>query len=403
MKDCVISAASVSKCFAIYDKTYHPLLDILHRGRKKFHRDFWALKDVSFQVRPGETVGIVGRNGSGKSTLLQIVCGILTPTAGTVTTRGRVSALLELGSGFNPEFTGRENVYMKGLILGMSRQEISERFDEIEAFAGIGDFIDQPVKTYSSGMAVRLAFSTAIHVSPDILIVDEALAVGDMAFQSRCLARIRRMQREGVSILLVTHSLNTVIEYCDRALYLRAGQLVSDGPCKLVTERYASDLVQEEGGKPSLADAESDREAASEIINVWIENSAGHEAKVIRHGERFRIHVKVRYNGSVDFPGLGIQIKSSTDIELWTATTVKLGIPLTGAGAGETKDYVWSLDATMGAGQYVVALGVGHVEEGLYKRHFRLHYATHFDVTEEKPSGWGWLSPRADLEYATVE
>lgn len=396
MNDIAISARNLGKCFAIYDKTFHPLLNILYRGRRKFHRDFWALTDVSFDVKKGETVGIIGRNGSGKSTLLQLLCGIYAPTTGSVEVSGRVAALLELGSGFNPAFTGLENIYMQGLISGMTREEISERLDEIAAFADIGDFIDQPVKTYSSGMLVRLAFATSIHVSPDILVVDEALAVGDTAFQSKCLNRIRKMQRDGVTILLVTHSNNTVNEYCDRALYLKRGLLVDDGPGRLVTESYTADLVKEEGGRSTPLAAETETEAApgSEILRVSIENAAGQETRVIAHGERFKVRLQVRYHRDVEFPALGIQIKSSTDIELWSATTLRLGIRVGRASAGELKDYAWSIEATMGAGEYVVALGSGGEESGNYHRHFRLHYATHFEVTEEKPSGWGWLSPR---------
>ena len=403
MNDIAISVRNLGKCFAIYDKTFHPLLNILYRGRRKFHRDFWALTDVSFDVKKGETVGIIGRNGSGKSTLLQLLCGIYAPTTGSVEVFGRVAALLELGSGFNPAFTGLENIYMQGLISGMPREEISERLDEIAAFADIGEFIDQPVKTYSSGMLVRLAFATSIHVSPDILVVDEALAVGDTAFQSKCLNRIRKMQRDGVTILLVTHSNNTVNEYCDRALYLKRGLLVNDGPGKLVTESYTADLVKEEGGRSTPLDAETEAAPGSEILRVSIENAAGQETRVIAHGERFTVRLQVRYHRDVEFPALGIQIKSSTDIELWSATTLRLGIRVGRVGAGELKDYAWSLDATMGAGEYVVALGSGGEESGNYRRHFRLHYATHFEVTEDKPSGWGWLSPRPAFTLVCTE
>ena len=394
MNDIAISVRSLGKCFAIYDKTFHPLLNILYRGRRKFHRDFWALSDVSFDVKKGETLGIIGRNGSGKSTLLQLLCGIYAPTTGSVEVFGRVAALLELGSGFNPAFTGRENVYMQGLISGMTQVEISARFDEIAAFADIGEFIDQPVTTYSSGMSVRLAFATSIHVSPDILVVDEALAVGDTAFQSKCLNRIRKMQQDGVTILLVTHSNNTVIEYCDRALYLKRGLLVDDGPSKRVTESYTADLVKEEGGRSTPLGAETEASPGSEILRVSIENAAGQETRVIAHGERFKVRLQVRYHRDVELPALGIQIKSSTDIELWSTTTLKLGTRVERVGAGEVREYAWSLDATMGANDYVVALGSGAEEAGNYHRHFRLHYATHFEVTEERSSGWGWLSPK---------
>lgn len=214
------------------------------RQPQQYFREFWALHDVSFQVRRGETVGIVGLNGSGKSTLLQLICSTLTPTSGNVEVKGRLAALLELGSGFNPDFTGRENVFLNGQILGLSREEIQDRFDVIEAFAEIGDFIDQPVKTYSSGMVVRLAFSVAINVEPEILVVDEALAVGDMPFQVKCFARLRKLRESGTSILFVSHDLATVRSFCDRAVYLVHGGAVAIGLANDVCKQYELDCLK---------------------------------------------------------------------------------------------------------------------------------------------------------------
>lgn len=398
MSDPVISVRNLSKCFAIYDKTYHPLLDLVFRGRRKFHREFWALRDVSFDVAKGETVGIIGRNGSGKSTLLQMVCGTLAASQGGVTTRGRVSALLELGSGFNPAFTGRENVFMNGSILGLSREQVAGRFDHIVAFADIGEFIDQPVRTYSSGMYVRLAFAMAINTDPDILVVDEALAVGDTAFQSRCLARIREMQQNGTSILLVSHSSNMINEYCDRAIYLKNGCLIEDGPSKEVTERYIADLVRDESASVVKPSSRGGKVPTSEVLSVWVEDRNGMRSRVVRQGERFRICLQVRSNGRIAEPCLGIQIKSTSDIDLWSTTTQRMGVSLESTDAGDVRDYTWSFSARMGANRYVVAVGVGSIEDGVYKRHSRLHYATHFDVVEEVTRGLGWLSPDPALE-----
>lgn len=210
----------------------------LGRPPTRYFRDFAALNGLSFDIRRGETVGIIGRNGSGKSTLLQIVCGTLQPTAGSVQVNGRIAALLELGAGFNPEFSGRENAYLNAAILGLSRAEIDERFESISRFADIGDFIDQPVKTYSSGMYVRLAFATAINVDPDILLVDEALAVGDEAFQRKCYARIEQIKERGGTILFVSHSAQTIVQLCDRAMLIDQGELILDGRPKLVTGQY---------------------------------------------------------------------------------------------------------------------------------------------------------------------
>src|ERR1700754_4595403 len=206
--DISIRASHVGKVFPVYAKPHHRLMQMLSpsSAKHRWYREFTALRDVSFEVKKGETVGIVGRNGSGKSTLLQIICGTLSPTQGELQVHGRIAALLELGAGFNPDFTGRENVYLNGTVLGLSRQEIDGLFDDIAAFADIGEFIEQPVKSYSSGMYVRLAFSVAIHVTPDILVVDEALAVGDEAFQRKCFARIEKIRREGATILFVSHS-----------------------------------------------------------------------------------------------------------------------------------------------------------------------------------------------------
>ncbi len=236
--DVVIAAQNLGKCYEIYAQPRDRLLQSLFRGRRQFFQEFWAVSGLSFEVKRGETVGIIGRNGSGKSTLLQLVAGTLTPTTGTVTARGRVAALLELGSGFNPEFTGRENVYLNGAILGFARETMARRYGEIVAFADIGEFIDQPVKTYSSGMLARLAFAVAIHSEPESLIVDETLSVGDEAFQRKCFARIHDLRQRGTSILFVSHAAAAIVELCDRALLLDQGELILTGRPKEVVALY---------------------------------------------------------------------------------------------------------------------------------------------------------------------
>ena len=236
--DFAIRVQNLSKSYHIYDQPQDRLKQSLWRGRKQFYREFWALRDVSFEIRKGETIGIVGRNGSGKSTLLQMIAGTLTPSAGTVEVNGRVAALLELGSGFNPDFTGRENVFMNGAILGLSEVEIAQRFDQIAAFADIGDFVDQPTKQYSSGMYMRLAFAVAVSVDPAILIIDEALSVGDEAFQRKCFARIDAIQQNGAAVIFVSHSPQVIIELCGSALLLDQGELVMTGKPKSVIAQY---------------------------------------------------------------------------------------------------------------------------------------------------------------------
>ena len=234
----VINVKNVTKTYRLYDNQADRVKEAFHPFRKKYHHNFNALNNVTFNVKKGETVGIVGRNGSGKSTLLQIICGILHPTSGRVDVNGKVSALLELGAGFNPEFSGYHNVYINGSILGLARDEIDARFDEIVAFADIGDFIHQPVKSYSSGMIVRLAFAVAINIEPDILIVDEALAVGDEAFQRKCFARLKKIQESGGTILFVSHGATTIVELCNRALLLDQGELLISGSPKQVISHY---------------------------------------------------------------------------------------------------------------------------------------------------------------------
>jgi lipopolysaccharide transport system ATP-binding protein len=256
-----IRVCGVSKCYHLYDKPqdrlrqsiYPRLQRMCGRTVRQYAREFWALRDISFEVRKGETVGIIGRNGSGKSTLLQIIAGTLEPTQGEVTVNGRVAALLELGSGFNPEFTGRENVYTNAAILGLSRAEIDGRFDDIAAFADIGDFIEQPIKTYSSGMMVRLAFAVQVAIEPDVLIIDEALAVGDMRFTMKCIRRMRELVEKGTSCLFVTHDMSSVVNFCSEALWLQDGHILQSGDPKSVTLNYANFMMY--GFLPALTEA----------------------------------------------------------------------------------------------------------------------------------------------------
>ncbi|WP_326541311.1 ABC transporter ATP-binding protein [Pseudorhodoferax sp.] len=256
--DFAVRVQGLSKCYEIYasprDRLKQFMLPRVRRavGRPpaQYFQEFWALRDVSFDVLRGETVGIIGKNGSGKSTLLQMICGTLSPTAGSVQTRGRVAALLELGSGFNPEFTGRENVHMNASVLGLAPQEIEARLDDILAFADIGQFIDQPVKTYSSGMVVRLAFAVQSQIEPDILIVDEALSVGDAKFQAKCFDRLKKLKERGTSILLVTHSSEQIVTHCSRAVLLNDGGLLEIGEPRRIVNRYL-DLLFGRERKPA--------------------------------------------------------------------------------------------------------------------------------------------------------
>ena len=237
-KDIAIKIENITKTYRLYDNHADRVKEAFHPLRKKYHHNFNALSNVNFEVRKGETLGIIGRNGSGKSTLLQIICGILQPSSGSVEVNGRISALLELGAGFNPEFTGRENVYVNGSILGLTHEELMNRFDEITAFADIGSFLDQPVKTYSTGMIVRLAFAVAINVDPQILVVDEVLAVGDELFQRKCFSGIEAIKKNGATILFVSHMGGMIIELCDRAILVDTGEMLAMGTPKNIVGYY---------------------------------------------------------------------------------------------------------------------------------------------------------------------
>ncbi len=252
MNEIAISVKNLSKKYHLYDSPQHRLKEALHPFRKKYHREFWALRDVSFEVKKGESVGIIGKNGSGKSTLLQMLCGTLQPSEGNLWINGRISALLELGAGFNPEFTGRDNVYMNAALMGLTRKEIDERFDAIAGFADIGEFLEQPVKTYSSGMYVRLAFATAVNVDPDILIIDEALAVGDLRFQKKCKEKMNEFKERGITIVLVSHTMSDINTMCQRAIFLKKGQAAYIGGASDTINAYTyeeskAELIKAEG------------------------------------------------------------------------------------------------------------------------------------------------------------
>ncbi len=238
MNNTVVQVDNVSKIYRLYGKHTDRLKESLHPLRRKYHQEFFALRNVSLSIKTGETMGIIGRNGSGKSTLLKMITGILTPTSGKITVNGKISALLELGTGFNPELTGRENVFFTGAIMGFSPDEIKEKLENILTFADIGVFIDQPVKMYSSGMFVRLAFAVAISVDPDILIIDEALAVGDFGFQAKCYRKFLDFKESGKTIIFVTHSLDTVIRYCDKVMVLEDGLKLREADPKQAVDGY---------------------------------------------------------------------------------------------------------------------------------------------------------------------
>jgi len=373
----LIALQSVSKCFPIFHKPQDRLkqtimprlkrlcMPWLSGPTQKYYEEFWALKNISLQVHRGETVGIIGRNGSGKSTLLQIVCGILQVDSGTVALKGRVAALLELGSGFNPEFTGRENVYMNAAILGLSEAEIEDRFDDIVAFSEIGEFIDRPVKTYSSGMFMRLAFSVATSVDPDIVIVDEALSVGDVGFTMKCMQRIDEMRDNGVALLLVTHDLGLVRNMCSRVLYLKDRECVYDGDAETATELFLMDMRGEQSAmldqkmsfQPSLnPDSMAFGTGEGRLLSVSL-SCADEQRSWFRHGERIDITLKAWLSDTLKKPALAIAVRDHKGIVIGGFDSRRLESPLEVNENGEVC-CCFSMDAIMLPGVYNLAVRI---------------------------------------------
>jgi lipopolysaccharide transport system ATP-binding protein len=428
-----ISLESVSKSFQIYEKPLHRLMQGLFRGKKQFYREFKAVSDITFEIPKGETVGIIGRNGAGKSTLLQMICGTMTPTSGTVQINGRVAALLELGSGFNPEFTGRENVYMNGAILGLTRDEVEDRFDDIIAFAEIGDFIDQPVKTYSSGMYVRLAFAVIAHVDADILIIDEALSVGDALFTQKCMRFIRAFKEQG-TLLFVSHDMGSVLSLCEKAVWLEKGIVKSSGEAKQVSEEYLQYTLQEtyqdeaslvstkferpqkqetvkaQKSNPvkkkilSVAEYESECKVTSnianssgwktgeaEIVDVTLEELDSHsEGIVFKGGEQVKLSIHAKTYKDLENPILGFVVKDRLGQDLFGENT----LPETNRNpvsfrAGETLlgEFTFTLPM-LPNGEYAVMASIadGDLYENI--QHHYLHDALLINVSSSKIR-WG--------------
>lgn len=343
-----IRIRSLSKKYPIYRRPSQKILEVLSLRRLQLHQEHWALRGIDLEVDPGTTVGIVGQNGSGKSTLLQIVAGILSQSAGACTVQGTVAALLELGAGFNSEFTGRENVYMNAAIQGLTKRQIDERLDGILDFAEIGPFIDQPVKTYSSGMFLRLAFSAAIHVDPDILLVDEALAVGDLIFQHRCINRIRRLRQEGKTILFVTHDLSAVTKFCDRAVLIDQSRLIMDDLPEPVVRRYQELIYERErrmaGQGEERLDTPQDAslplvgtvpyihnrygEGGAEIIGIILHSPDGKVLNQAAAGEEALLLISVRFKRDLKDVIVGFKLRDHLGVEITSSNTAYEGLHL---------------------------------------------------------------------------
>ena len=440
----VISVRNISKCFYSYDKphdrlkqAFMPRLQRLAGGvGTTYGKEYWALRDVNFEVSQGETVGIVGRNGSGKSTLLQIICGTLTPTLGEIETRGRIAALLELGSGFNPEFTGRENVYLNGAVLGLSREEVDARFDAIAGFADIGEFLEHPVKTYSSGMAVRLAFAVQAQVDPEILVVDEALSVGDARFQAKCFERLRQLKENGTSILLVTHSSEQVVTHCNRAILLEKSRVEMIGESRPVINRYTDILFgrDKKAEKPALTqDAQGATPDAPQVpretIALEFEQDAFHSrpgynqheyrwgdgaatltdfhlsaaGKAYPHsvesGDDITLTLAFAFNRPIVNPILGFTIKTKEGVTVYGTNSYFLDCEAAremGSAGGRTTARL-QFKNRLATGDYFISIGLASREGEEIVPHDRRYDSIHF-VVEPTPKLIGLIDLALTME-----
>ena len=348
---------NVSKSYSIYASPGDRLKELATLHRRRFHDDFWALRDLSFEVRRGETFCIVGENGSGKSTLLQICAGILEPTAGSTAVKGRVAALLELGAGFNPEFSGRDNVYLNGAVLGFSTAEMDRRFSSIEAFAEIGEFIRQPVKTYSSGMMVRLAFAVSINLDPEILLVDEALAVGDIYFRQRCMRKVHELRQRGTTILLVSHSTADIKSLGDRAVWLQRGRLMEIGDTASVISKYLAAMGEKDSRYRSRTERLIEPEIVSqpieiieeirnidhrfgdgraEVLGIGVFNESGLQIPELQPSSTIVVRISVRAKSNLDQPIVGFMFRNHLGVDFAGTNTAREGYELPPLVAGQT-------------------------------------------------------------------
>jgi ABC-type polysaccharide/polyol phosphate transport system, ATPase component len=403
--DIAIKIENLTKVYKLYGSPQDRLVESLHPLRKKYHHDFHALNNVTFEVKKGETVGIIGRNGSGKSTLLKIVTGVLTPSGGSVNVEGRISALLELGAGFNPELTGIDNIYFNATIMGYTRAEIDEKLEAILSFADIGEFVYQPIKTYSSGMFVRLAFAVAINVDPDILIIDEALAVGDNVFQQKCYKRFKAFQDEGKTIIFVSHSLENVIAYCTRTIVLDSGTKMADASPKEAVDVYkrilascytenepAKERVQE--GTPSYfkdvikpnPNATVYGNGKASILDFALLDAEGQPNDRFLYDEPFTIIMKVKFHEELLNPIFAYTIRDLKGLEITGTNTLIAEVP---TGSFNSQDYITiKFDQIMNlrAGKYSLCLGcTGYVGDDLHVYN-RLYDILLFEVIASRHS-----------------
>lgn len=402
MCDTAIEVSDVTKVYRLYERQRDRLWETLGLDRKKTYKEKYALNHVSFRVKRGETVGIIGTNGSGKSTMLKLITGVLTPTAGSIRVDGRISALLELGAGFNMEYTGIENVYLNGAMIGFTKEEIDARLDDIISFADIGDYINQPVKSYSSGMFVRLAFAVAINIDPEILIVDEALSVGDVFFQSKCYRKFEEFRRAGKTILFVSHDLSAISRYCDRAILLNQGDLIYDGTPKEAIDLYKKVLVgqyeEKPAEQPEAADGEkreiqgigSDSglwksrypvnpslieygEKNGEIVDYALLDENGLMTSNFLKGTVFTVRMKIRAHADILEPIFAFTIKNMKGIEICGTNTTMERVPVPTMHDGDEHVVEFTQKMDLQGGEYLLSLGCTGYQDGMFRVFHRLY------------------------------
>ena len=424
-----IQVEDVTKIYRLYEKPIDRLKETVSVTHKNYHRDFYALNGISFQVKKGETVGIIGTNGSGKSTILKIITGVLTPTTGKVKVNGKISALLELGAGFNMDYTGIENVYMNGTMMGYTRKEMDAKLQDILDFAEIGDFVYQPVKTYSSGMFVRLAFALAINVEPEILIVDEALSVGDVFFQSKCYRRMEEIRKSGTTILMVTHDMGSIIKYCDRVVLLNRGEFIAEGKPGRVVDMYKKilagklealkeELRLEEERKNADIGPESielsdfsggmdlggsgDKEALmrdkltinpdrteygdgrAEIYDLGLLDERGNVTNLLLKGEMFTIRERIRFHAALEAPIFTYTIKDKKGTELTGTNTLYEGADIKPVKAGDSYTVEFTQKMNLQGGEYLLSMSCTGFEQGEHVVYHRLYDVTSITVISNK-------------------
>ena len=402
MCDTAIEVSDVTKVYRLYERQRDRLWETLGLDRKKTYKEKYALNHVSFRVKRGETVGIIGTNGSGKSTMLKLITGVLTPTAGSIRVDGRISALLELGAGFNMEYTGIENVYLNGAMIGFTKEEIDARLDDIIRFADIGDYINQPVKSYSSGMFVRLAFAVAINIDPEILIVDEALSVGDVFFQSKCYRKFEEFRRAGKTILFVSHDLSAISRYCDRAILLNQGDLIYDGTPKEAIDLYKKVLVgqyeEKPAEQPEAADGEKREiqgigsgsdlwksrypvnpslveygEKNGEIVDYALLDENGLMTSNFLKGTVFTVRMKIRAHADILEPIFAFTIKNMKGIEICGTNTTMEHVPVPTMHDGDEHVVEFTQKMDLQGGEYLLSLGCTGYQDGMFRVFHRLY------------------------------